>query len=210
MENIVTAFATNTTTTLNSVTFLYYFFGIFFFLLFIALIIYLYNAFALFTIAKKTKIEFEWFAFIPYLNIYLMHLIAKTPPWMLITVITYLFLSHALLEIPKAGLLILLTFPLPIIISAVWIGNMAKRLNYSFWLGFSIPILQLISLIAFIAGIIVTTLPTNDPTITKEYASNIMVYCMSSALFFYLTSMALFGIIAWRNPKVKKIAKNKK
>lgn len=47
----------------------------------IAVVLYLFFAFALMTIAKKTKTQNGWLAFIPIANVYLMTQIAGLPAW---------------------------------------------------------------------------------------------------------------------------------
>jgi len=65
----------------------------------LSVFLYIYFAFALMTIAKKLKVPNEWLAFIPIANIYLMTKMAKTSPW--------LTLSVLLVFIPFIGGLIL-------------------------------------------------------------------------------------------------------
>ncbi len=62
---------------LGSIIFL--FIGFIFFVLF-----YIYGALTLMTIAKKTSTEHAWFAWVPFLNIYLMTKIGKVSPWTLL------------------------------------------------------------------------------------------------------------------------------
>ena len=45
---------------------------------------YVYTAYALQTIARKTGTEKGWFAWIPFLNLYLMCKIAERPGWWII------------------------------------------------------------------------------------------------------------------------------
>jgi len=47
----------------------------------IALVIYVFMALALMTIAQKTNTENGWFAWIPILNVILMLMIAQKPIW---------------------------------------------------------------------------------------------------------------------------------
>ncbi len=54
-------------------------FGAFMFVILLAF--YIYYAIALMTIAKKTKTENAWLAWIPIGNVYLMTQIAKVPSW---------------------------------------------------------------------------------------------------------------------------------
>jgi hypothetical protein len=48
------------------------------------LILYVYSAFTLMTIAKKTKTEHAWFAWVPFLNIYLVTKIGKVSAFTLL------------------------------------------------------------------------------------------------------------------------------
>lgn len=70
------------------------FMGIMLFAFIIFLAIYIYAAFALMTIAKKTKTKDPWLAWIPIANLYLMTQIGKVPAWsmlfLLLAVIPFL------------------------------------------------------------------------------------------------------------------------
>jgi len=73
------------------------------FLAFIVLIIiavYVYTSLALMTIAKKTKTENAWLAWIPLVNLYLMVQIAKVPTWTILAIL--------LLIIPMIGTILFL------------------------------------------------------------------------------------------------------
>jgi len=50
--------------------------------------LYLYSAYCLYHIAKKTNTENEWLAWIPLANIYLMVKIARLPVWWLLVFLT--------------------------------------------------------------------------------------------------------------------------
>lgn len=60
--------------------------GMYAFAICISLLTYVYMALALSTIAKKVGEENTWFAWVPFLNFYLMILIAKVEPWMIILI----------------------------------------------------------------------------------------------------------------------------
>ena len=59
--------------------------SVFFLLIFIA--VYIYCALALMAIAKKTKTENAWLAWIPIANVYLMTQIAEVPEWVTLAVL---------------------------------------------------------------------------------------------------------------------------
>lgn len=61
--------------------------GLTFIFLIFGLCVYLYTAFALMTIAKRTKTKNEWLAFIPIANIYLITQIANLPAWYTLVVL---------------------------------------------------------------------------------------------------------------------------
>ena len=109
------------------------FMGAFFvFFLLVALAVYIYSALALMTIAKKTKTENAWFAWIPILNIYLLTQVAGVSGW-----ITAAFL---LAIIPFIGGLIVAAL-------TVWLWwKVAERLKLPEWYGILmiIPIVNLI------------------------------------------------------------------
>lgn len=58
--------------------------GLMLFFVFFALVIYVYVALALQTIANKTNTENAWFAWIPILNLILILAIAKKPIWWIV------------------------------------------------------------------------------------------------------------------------------
>ena len=87
--------------------------------------VYVYVAFCLQTIAKKTNTEDSWLAWIPIVNIYLMCKIAGRPGWWVI-----------LFFIPFVNIVIMVV---------VWMG-IAKARNQAEWIGILIiiPIANLI------------------------------------------------------------------
>lgn len=56
-------------------------------ILFIALLMYIYQAFALMTLARRTKTKNGWLAWIPFANIYLITQIAKKEWWWTLIII---------------------------------------------------------------------------------------------------------------------------
>ena len=85
----------------------------------ISLAIYLFTAYCLQLIAKKTNTPNEWFAWIPFLSYYLMLKIAGKPGWwfllLLVPIVNIISMIFVLLGIAKArkkpewwGLLILI------------------------------------------------------------------------------------------------------
>ena len=95
------------------------FFGVF---IIMALAVYLYSAFALMTIAKKTKTKNEWLAFIPIANMFLMANIAKVVWWSALIMLAAVF-------IPYIGAII------AFVISIWWWWHIAEQRNYPGWLG---------------------------------------------------------------------------
>ena len=55
--------------------------------LLIGIALYIYQAIVLMTIAKKTKTQNEWLAWLPIANIYLMTQIAKVPGWVTLAIL---------------------------------------------------------------------------------------------------------------------------
>jgi len=53
-------------------------------ILLVALAFYVYMAYALYTMAKKTNTQHAWMAWVPLLNVYLMVKIAGKPGWWLV------------------------------------------------------------------------------------------------------------------------------
>jgi len=107
--------------------------AIVFFLIMIAL--YVYGAWALMTIARKTKTEYPWLAWIPLANLYLMTQIAGVQWW------TFLIVIVAWL-IPVVGGLI------GLIIMLWWWWKIAEARNRPGWWGILmiVPILNLVLL----------------------------------------------------------------
>ena len=106
------------------------FFGVF---ILIALAIYFYSAIALMTIAKKTKIENSWLAFIPIANLFLMANIAKVAWWTVIIMLAAGF-------VPAIGGVIALA------ITIWWWWKIAEQRNHPGWLGIlmAVPLVNLI------------------------------------------------------------------
>ena len=69
------------------------FLGLLIFVMVLSLLIWFYIAFALMKIAKKTNTPRGWFAFIPYLNLYLMSRIAKMRWWPVLLIVAYFVFS---------------------------------------------------------------------------------------------------------------------
>jgi len=67
--------------------------GMIFVFILIMLVLYVYSAFALMTIAQKTKEEYPWLAWIPFANMYLMSRIAKQHWWPILLLPAYWFIS---------------------------------------------------------------------------------------------------------------------
>jgi len=88
--------------------------------------LYIYNAFALMTIANKTYTENAWMAWIPILNIYLMVKIAEKPWWW-----TLLILFVPILDI--------------ILLILVWM-NIAEKVGKPAWMGI-LMILPIVNLV---------------------------------------------------------------
>ena len=102
------------------------------FALIIFLAIYIYMAFALMTIANKTKIKNSWLAFIPIANIYLMTQIAGLSGWWTLAILAGI--------IPVIGTLAVLTA----IVYFWWL--IAEKLKRPNWWGILmiVPIVNLI------------------------------------------------------------------
>ena len=59
-------------------------------MLLVGLIVYVYTSIALMTIAKRTKTENSWLAWIPIANIYLMTQIAGVPGWWTLSILLFI------------------------------------------------------------------------------------------------------------------------
>lgn len=101
----------------------------------VAVAFYIYSAFVLMAIAKKTKTPNEWMAWIPILNIYLMTQIGKTPVWTMWGLLIFL--------IPLFNYL---SGPVTIVLVAYWWWKIAEACKKPGWWGILmvIPIVNLI------------------------------------------------------------------
>ncbi|MFZ2225937.1 MAG: DUF5684 domain-containing protein [Candidatus Moraniibacteriota bacterium] len=102
--------------------------GMILFLFIFVVIYYLYFAFCLFRIAKKTATENAWFAWLPILDFFLMVRIAKKPDWWIILlfvpiiniitgILLWMGISKALGKPQWIGILMIIT-PINLIIPA--------------------------------------------------------------------------------------------
>ena len=94
--------------------------------------LYVYNAFALMTIANRTYTENAWMAWIPVLNIYLMVKIAEKPWWwtliilfvpildLILYILVWMRISERLGKSPWLGVLMILP-----VVNLVVIGYLA-------------------------------------------------------------------------------------
>ena len=98
----------------------------------LAIGVYVYTSFALMAIAKKTKTERVWLAWIPIANIYLMTQIGDTPWW------TMLFLLFSWVPVFGVALSLGLTI--------YWWWNIAEARKMEGWLGIlmAVPIVNLV------------------------------------------------------------------
>ena len=205
MNNIITGLATNITDITPgdyalAMTFVLLFM---FFFFIVGVAVYLFNAFALYSIARKTDQEYSWFAFIPILNSYLWHLISRTSIWLFIIAVCFPIITRTLRTIPEASYIALLLLPIPMFINSIWYGNAAKRMNYSFWLGFSIPLLRGVSYLLLFIGSYMSTMTLEQTDASQEFAKSLGNSIMGAGLVIYIISMAILGIIAWKTRKQK-------
>lgn len=100
--------------------------------LIITIVVYIYFAIALMTIAKKTKTPNGWLAFVPIANIYLMTQIAGLPAWYTLAILLPI--------IPLLGGLAML-----VVMVYFW-WKIAEAINKPGWWGILIiiPIVNLI------------------------------------------------------------------
>ena len=103
-----------------------------FFMLLLFLGLYIYMAYALMTIAQKTKTKDSWLAWIPIANLYLMTQIAKVEWWTFLIVLVAGLIPFGFLV--SSGIMIW------------WWRNIAKRRNKPGWISLLllIPIVNLI------------------------------------------------------------------
>jgi hypothetical protein len=117
--------------------------------LMVLLVFYIYTSLALSTIAKKTKTNNPWLAWIPIANVYLMLKIAKVNPmWML--AILFLPCTMLLMMIPFIGILFGFLYFLEIL--ALGVGmiyvwwKICEARKYPGWVAllFLVPLLNMI------------------------------------------------------------------
>lgn len=109
--------------------------ALFLFMLAIIIPLYVYNAFVIMTIAKKTKTKNEWLAWVPIGDVYLMTRIAKVPAWLII--------FYVLSVIPVIGILFAL-FAIALVVLLWW--KIAEARKMPGWYG----LLMLIPIVNFI------------------------------------------------------------
>ncbi len=88
----------------------------------VAIIIYIYSSLALMTIAKKTKTEPAWFAWIPILNSYLLSRIAKMHWWPILLLIAF--------WIPFLGFIAIIIFW---VFNLIWTYKMFEAVKKPGW-----------------------------------------------------------------------------
>ena len=100
--------------------------------LLVALVVYVYVSYSLMTIARKTKTELPWLAWIPIANLYLVTQIAKVPWWTFLIALFAGFIPFG--AIVTAGM------------SMWWWWQISERMSRPGWLGilFIIPIVNLV------------------------------------------------------------------
>lgn len=92
----------------------------------IGIILYIYSALTLYTIAKKLNHSKPWFAWIPIVNIFLIYNLSETPKW---TIICY-FIGLVTTIIPVIGVLIGLGLT---ILTVWWYWAICEKLNRPGW-----------------------------------------------------------------------------
>ena len=112
--------------------------GMTLFVILLGFAVYIYQAIALMTIARKTRTKNGWLAFIPVANLYLMTQVAKAPWW---TILLFL-----LVFIPMIGTFVVL------FVYGWWWWKIAEARKMPGWLGILmvIPVVNLV-VIGYIA-----------------------------------------------------------
>ena len=88
----------------------------------IMIILYLYSALALMAIAKKTKTQPAWLAFVPILNYYLTSKIAKMPWWPILLLVGF--------WIPFIGMIAIAVFT---VFTIIWNYKMFEAVKKPGW-----------------------------------------------------------------------------
>lgn len=101
--------------------------------LLIAIPLYIYSAWALMTIAKKTNTANAWLAWIPIANFYLMTQIAGVPWWTLLVIL--------IAWIPVIGSLALLA------VMIWWWWKICERRSFPGWWSLLITLIPLVNLV---------------------------------------------------------------
>jgi hypothetical protein len=208
MENLVTAMSINITDGLIIIFMLI--------LLSLILSLYLYNSLATYHIAKKTNTKKAWFAFLPYMNIWLWHSLSEKPRkyfiiYVLLPYVTIFFTSGFL------GLFLLpLIFFAGTFIDCAWNGSIAIKRGYMQNTGIiralskNISILMLVLGSLLIFGSVVGEFPDQYDQETLnviERNSKIGSILFYAGIFLYIVNLVLLGIIAWHDPKQKHTVK---
>ena len=97
-----------------------------------AIAVYAYAAYALMTIANKTKTKNSWLAWIPIANVWLIVKIAEQPDWQVLALLLYF--------VPVVGSIAFLA------VTAFWFWKISENVDKPGWLGI-LMILPVINLI---------------------------------------------------------------
>lgn len=105
----------------------------------IGIIVYLYFAFALFTIARKLKEPNAWLAWIPIANLYLLWKMSGTPTWTIIAAA----IGYLLSAIPFIGWLLALFAG---VLTIWWFWKIVERRGYPGWISILmiVPVVNLV------------------------------------------------------------------
>ena len=118
---------------LGAATGLFIGFVAFFFIL--TIFIYVYSALALSAIAKRTNTPNAWFAWVPYLNVYLTSQIADEAGWPVLLVLVALFLGiiYSIYTNVIIGAIILVSMLLFLIFNFFWWWRICVIRNRPGW-----------------------------------------------------------------------------
>ena len=191
MNNLLTGLITSS----DSAT-LGIFMMVIFVMIFAIIGLYIYTSFALMAIAKKTKTEPAWLAWIPIANFVLISKIAKMHWWPILLMIpAFLFfgtgfilltLKQQIAGMILIGLYVVVLMPF-VIYSTIWYWKLFEAVNRPGWWSL-VPVIPAVISILF--------------SLSKSFAMNLLGSIMS--IIGSLIFMVLLGISAWSDNPVKK------
>jgi hypothetical protein len=116
-------------------------------LIVVGIILYIYMAICLQTIAKKTSTPYGWLAWIPIANIFLMAMVAKKPWWWALIIVLADVIASFFMSGQFAWLAGILSIIVLVFFILIWVGICQARNKPAWWtILLLIPVVNLVML----------------------------------------------------------------